>query len=502
MSKTAHDAPIGGLRQSAVKGAFITSLAQLAKVIVQFGSVIVLSRLLSPSDFGLLAMVAPIYGLALIFQDLGLSHATVQSPEVGPAQSNALFWLNVAMSLLLAVPLIFGAPMIGWFYGDDRVVGLTQGFAAVIVIGALGAQHTSLLNRSMRFSLLAALDALSALSGFLVAALLAATFHSYWALFAGAAVSVTTSVVGAWIGAGFVPGLPRWDPGAGRMVGLGAGITGYNIFTFVARNLDSVLIGRVWGDASLGLYDRANKFLMFPLLQINAPLARVMLPILARLRTDGERYRSAYLRAVNQLLLVTQPGIVFAIASADILIPILLGEKWRAAAPIFQWMGLAAVVQPFSLTMNWLFISQGKGRAFAWFGAFNAAICTVAFCAGLPWGPIGVAAAYSITQVLFRPPVVFWMVTRTGPVGLRDLYGVATMHGLASAVSFTTILVVRHMIVLDGIPTLALLLCLSYAVTALVVALRPSGRMALREGFSVVTALASPIMSGMSVGHI
>src|SRR5579863_4721233 len=114
MSNVAYDPPIGGLRQSAVKGAFVTSLAQLAKLIVQFGSVIALSRLLSPADFGCLAMVAPLYGLALIFQDLGLSHATVQSAQVTSAQNNALFWLNVAVSLSLAVPLAVGAPMVGW----------------------------------------------------------------------------------------------------------------------------------------------------------------------------------------------------------------------------------------------------------------------------------------------------------------------------------------------------------------------------------------------------
>ena len=365
MSNAAYDGPIDGLRHSAVKGAFVTSLAQVAKVIVQFGSVIVLSRLLSPADFGLLAMVAPLYGLALIFQDLGLGHATVQSAQVTPAQSNALFWLNIAVGLCLAVPLIFGAPMVGWFYGDERVVALTRGFAVVIVIGALGAQHSALLNRSMRFRFLAALDTTAAFAGFLGAALLAAIFHTYWALFAAAAISATVSVVGAWIGTGFVPGLPRRGSGAGQMVRLGAGITGFNVFTFIARNLDNVLIGRVWGDAPLGLYDRAYKFLLFPLLQINAPLARVMLPMLARLRTDGQRYRSAYLRAVNQLLLVTQPGIVFAIATADIFVPILLGEEWRAAAPIFQWMGLAALLQPISAATNWLFISQGRSRAFA-----------------------------------------------------------------------------------------------------------------------------------------
>ena len=139
-----------------------------------------------------------------------------------------------------------------------------------------------------------------------------------------------------------------------------------------------------------------------------------MLPTLARLRTDDPRYRSAYLQAVNQLLLVTQPGIVFAIATADIFVPILLGNDWRAAAPIFQWLGLAALLQPISVVTNWLFISQGRSKAYASWGAFNAAICAVAFCVGLPWGPIGVAAAYSISQVTVRSPVVLWMATWTG----------------------------------------------------------------------------------------
>jgi PST family polysaccharide transporter len=198
-----------------------------------------------------------------------------------------------------------------------------------------------------------------------------------------------------------------------------------------------------------------------------------------------------YLRAVNQLLLVTQPGIVFAIATADIFVPILLGEEWRAAAPIFRWMGLAALLQPISGTTNWLFISQGRSRAFAWWGAFNAIICTIAFCAGLPWGPIGVAAAYSISQVLLRSPVMWWMATRTGPVRLRDLWSIGTMHAVAGAASFAAIVVLRHAFTLDGIPALAFFLSVSYAVTVLVLALIPSGQRTLRESLSVVTVLAS-----------
>jgi polysaccharide transporter, PST family len=491
MSTPAYEGPSDGLRQRAVKGAFVTSLAQVTKVIVQFGSVIVLSRLLVPADFGLLAMVAPLYGLALIFQDLGLGHATVQSAQVTPAQSNALFWVNFAVSMGLAVPLMLGASLVAWFYGDDRVATLTRGFAVVIVIGALGAQHSALLQRSMRFRYLAALDTIATLAGVLGAVVLAAVFHTYWALFAATAISATVSGVGAWIGSGFAPGLPRRESSAKQMIRLGAGITGFHVFNFIARNLDNVLIGRVWGDAALGLYDRAYQFLLFPLLQIHAPLARVMLPTLARLRIDEPRYRSVYLQAVNQLLLVTQPGIVFAIATADIFVPILLGEEWRAAAPIFRWMGLAALLQPISATTNWLFISQGKTRDFTWFGAFNAVISSVAFCAGLPWGPIGVAAAYSISQFILRSPVMWWMATRTGPVRLRDLGSIGTIHALAGGVSFTAIVALRRTITIDGIPALAVFLGLSYTLTVLVLALIPSGRMALRESISIVTLIAS-----------
>ena len=264
-SDAAFDGPIDGLRQSAVKGAFFTSLAQVVRVAVQFGSVVVLSRLLTPADFGLLAMVLPLYGAALIFQDLGLSHATVQSAEVTHAQRDTLFWLNVALGLGMALPMAICAPAVGWFYGDPRVVALTRGFAAIIVVGALSAQHTALLNRHMQFRFLATLDVLSVLVGFLVAALLARITHSYWALFASYAICACVSTAGAWIGADFVPGLPRRKSGARDMVQLGAGITGYNLFAFVARNMDNILIGRVWGGALLGLYDRANKLLLFPL---------------------------------------------------------------------------------------------------------------------------------------------------------------------------------------------------------------------------------------------
>ena len=483
------DPPDEGLRKRVVRGAAVTYAAQAIRFLIQIVAVIVMSRLLVPADFGLLAMVTPVYGLALLFQDLGLTQATIQRPQITHAQVTTLFWINVAVSLGLALLLIMLSPAVGWFYGDDRTANLTRGFAAIIVLSAMAAQHLALINRAMRFGYLAVLDTVAYLLGFLGAVLLAVVLRNYWALFASPAIVTFVNVIGAWIGTGFVPSLPRWERDMREILRLGGGITGFNIFTFIARNLDNVLIGHAWGNTALGLYDRAYKLLLFPLQLMHSPLVRVMLPTLARLQHDADRYRIVYLRAVSQLLLVLQPGIVFTIATADTLVPTLLGKPWSGAAPIFVWLGLVALQQPVSVTTNWLFVSQGRSQAYLYWGAFNAATSTAAFFAGLPWGPIGVAAAYSITQVCPRMPVMWWMATRSGPVHLRDLYNVVAPHAAASAASFAAIIVLRHAATTDTIPGLASCLCTSYAVAFLVLALIPSGRMTLRESMSLVSSI-------------
>jgi polysaccharide transporter, PST family len=480
------DPPEEGLKDRVVRGAIVTYVAHAIRLSFQIVSVIVMSRLLVPADFGLIAMVTPIYGLALLFQDLGLTQATIQRGRITHAQITSLFWINVAVSLGLALLLILLAPVAGWFYGDQRAANLTRAFAAMVVISATAAQHVALINRVMRFRYLAVLDTVAFLLGFLGALFVAIMLRTYWALFALPAIASSVTTIGAWIGTGFVPSLPRREQGVQDLLRLGGGIAGFNVFTFLARNLDNVLIGHAWGDAALGLYDRAYKLLLFPLQQVHTPLARVMLPALARLQNDADRYRIVYLRALGQLLLVTQPGIIFTIATADTLVPTLLGKRWSGAVPIFLWLGLAALQQPISVTTNWLFISQGRSQAYFYWGAFNAVTSTAAFFAGLPWGPIGVAAAYSITQLCPRMPVMWWMATRSGPVHLRDLYKIIAPYAVASAASYGAIFALREAATLDTIPGLAACLCVSYMAALLVLMLTPFGRTTIRDGTTLV----------------
>src|SRR5690606_11395460 len=105
---------------------------------------------------------------------------------------------------------------------------------------------------------------------------------------------------------------------------------------------------------------RSYRLMMFPLQNINTPLSRVMLPILSRLHDEDARFRRSYLTALRAILILSTPGIAVAGATSDRLVPLLLGEQWAQAAPIFLWLSLAALVQPLSNTTGWLFIARGR----------------------------------------------------------------------------------------------------------------------------------------------
>lgn len=479
------EAPVGALKSRAVGGAAVTGAAQAVKVALQFLSVVVLARLLSPQDFGVFAMVMPITAFVMVFQDLGLSQAVISSREITRRQMSGLFWINLGVSTLLAAVLAACAPLLGLFYGEPKVVALTLALSATVVIAGLGAQHFALLARDMRFKPLAVIDVASNAGGLATALLIAWWRPSAWALFASTAASMSIGLACAWAFTGWRPGRPAPLGEVRAMLKIGGGVTTFNISNFFARNLDNVLIGRFAGAAQLGLYDRAYKLLLLPLQQINNPVGRVMTPVLSRLVGEPERYRQAYTRTAQQILLITVPGVLFLIFTADKLIPVLMGEEWKAAAPIFAWLGLAALHQPFSSTAGWLFISQQRAGQFARWGLFNAATCIAAFLAGLPWGAVGVAAAYALSDVFVRLPALWWYVGREGPVRTRQIWAIATPFILAGAVAAAALAGLRQ--VSSGHPLVDLVLAAgaSYlAVGAALLALA-DGRAVLKESLGL-----------------
>lgn len=471
------------------KGALAGVTTQIVRVATQAGSVIMLSRLLTPSDFGTYAMASPVLAFAVLFQDLGLGHATVQKDELTQHDLSSLFWVNLSIGALLALTQVLLSPLIALFYGDPDLAVLTSCMSLTLLLSGADVQHLSLLTRQMRFWTLAGLESAAALGGLLTSIVTAFFCHSYWAILAGSLASGVVLASGAWLSSGWLPSKPGSIKGARDMLNFGLGVTGFNFAEFLSRNTDGVLIGKVWGAASLGAYNRAYRLLLFPLQQVTNPMVRIMLPALSSLLKQPKRYRDAFRRAVLPAFLVVLPGVAFMIGSADTLVETLLGAQWRDVTPIFIGLSVAGLLQTTNSPANWLLLSQGRTREYMRWGIFSASTSVLAFAIGLPFGPIGVASAYSCSECL-RTPILWWLVGRSGPIRHRDVIRVVGPH-LAGAVASVAATCLLHrwleMRSVNAIADLVACFCMSYAISLLIVVLFPVSRGEIRRyvpGFS------------------
>jgi PST family polysaccharide transporter len=253
--------------------------------------------------------------------------------------------------------------------------------------------------------------------------------------------------------------------------------------TFFSRNLDNALIGKFWGPHQLGVYSRAYQMLLMPMQQINAPLAAVAVPTLSRLADNPERYRAAYLRILEKIVMITMPLGALMIASSDWIVLLLLGPQWRETGRIFMLLGIAAIIQPVSKTSWWLFSTQGRTRDLFHWGLIGGAIAVGSILIGLPWGATGVAASYAVSDLCIATPLLFWYVGRRGPIRAVDFYRTIAPSGIASLCSLAVLLACRPW--LETMPGLIAPLSVAFAITLtvsiLVLSALPAGRLALRN---------------------
>lgn len=475
----------------AAGGAIWMGASQAIKIATSIISAVVVARLLTPDDYGVIGMVGPVMTFLIMFQDLGFSQAVVQAKSVSTSQVNALFWACMGLSALIGLLLVGVSPWVAAFYHDPRVQPVIAWSAITVLIGGAALQHAALLTRSMRFRDLAIVEVCSAIAGLIVSIGGAMLLKNYWALWLGALGSALVQTIMLWM-------LQRWTPsrnilwsGMSQIFKFGGGVTGFNIVNYAVRNADTILIARFSSAAALGLYTQSYKLMMAPMLAINGPLGRVMMPILSRLNGQAERYRTAFLSVVTLLMLALTPGLAVVAAKSAIIVPFLLGQQWAAASPIFFWLSLTGLIQPLANATGWLFLSSGRtGAMFSW-GIVSAVITLVGFAVGIRWGAEGIAAALFWTALLRMPPLLIWCVRGT-PVSAFDLFRVI-------AEPLATTLIVFMVIVplfagLSPFWSLAASSILAYAVGVALTSVTPSGRAVLMRILGQTTRMLARLM--------
>lgn len=470
------------IKRRTVRGGALTVGSEVIKQAFWLVSTVVLARLLSPSDNGLIAMAVVLTGFINMFTDLGLSAATIQRAQINHQQASTLFWINVATSIGLALITAASAPLVAAFYGDPRLLPITLVLATGFVLGGLTVQHKALLKRQMRFNILIRIDIASAAFSTMMGIAAAFAGFGYWSLVVIKLSGAPIEIIATYLAVRWRPGRPVWGDSVRSLVVFGGNLTGYRIVNYLVRNVDNLLIGRFYGPLQLGLYAKAYALLLLPLQRINVPVGSVAIPTLSRLVDQPERYRQAYINIQSKVCLATMPLVAFMVATSDWLVLVLLGPQWVDAGTIFAWLGVSGLIEPFAFTTIWLFLTQNRTRQQFYWGLISSSLMISSMLVGLPWGPVGVAMSYGIVSLCIRMPILFWYVGREGHVLTRHLY--ASLWPFACIVSAVLLSIYGFRQLVGAINPLAGLIVagsITALMTLLVLVALPTGRTILHE---------------------
>jgi O-antigen/teichoic acid export membrane protein len=404
----------------AARGVIVTVGGQCLKIVLQVASVAVLARLLSPHDYGLLAMITAIIGVADIFRDFGLSSAAIQAKTLSVAQRNKLFWINTGMGALLALLTFLAAPLIADLYDQPQLVAMSRVLAVCFLLNGAATQYRADLNRRLKFTRLATADVSAPLVALVVAIGAALMGAGYWALVAQQITMVVVMLIVVVAGARWLPRRPRRGVPMDGMLRFGWNLAGSQLIGYVSNNIDSLIIGTRFGPSQLGLYNRAFQLLMTPLGQLRAPTTTVALPVLSKLNEDARRYTAYLSRGQLALGYSLIAGLGVVVGGAAPISAVFLGDQWTSVVPIMRLLAIAGIFQTLSYVGYWVYLSRGLTRDLFQYTIITSVIKAVCILTGSIWAVRGVATGYAIAPAIAWP-LSFWWLSRRSGIPVRGL---------------------------------------------------------------------------------
>lgn len=437
------------LKNSSIRSGLNSMTAEVITFVLNLGVTIVLARILMPEHFGMVSMVVSLTSFAERFKDLGLSTATVQRKDLNHELVSMLFWFNVSIGLLFMLAVAALSPVIAWFYHDPRLINITLIISTNFLFGGLTIQHQALMRRQMRFGSLAQLRIITSFLSAIAGVSLALTGFGYWALIWKELVRGAFNALGTWLFCRWLPGMPTRGTGVKSLLRFGRDITAFDAIFFFSRTVDQILIGKIWGAGSLGIYTRAQQLMSIPLNQLQYPVQSVAESSLSTLQCDRERYRAYYSKIVSLMAFTTMPLVVYLGLFSENIILFLFGDKWIESASIFRMLAIAGFIQPVMSTAGFVMVTSGFTRRYLRWGVMNALGIIMAFGVGVLWGPKGVAAGFVIFTYIFLIPLLRYGFRYT-PISPKLFFEAILLPAVTSILMGISLVILSHNVSLDS----------------------------------------------------
>lgn len=407
------------LKQTVFSGVFWRSGGQVINQIVQLVISVILARLLTPEDYGLVAMAGVFISFAALFGELGLSVALIQRKDITATHMDTVFWTTLGLGTVLAAAFWGISPWIAEFYGEpvlnDVVPILALGFA----LAPLGTVQRALLIRTMKLRALAIVTTGTTAASGILAISLALNGFGLWSL-------IWSALFGKLVDYFLLTRLSTWKPrrrfcfsALKDLWSFGANLTVNGVITFCVSASDRLLIGKFMGAHDVGIYNRAYAAMLAPFSQIVWVLTFVMFPVLSSIQEDQRRIRDIFLRALTVTSFVTAPMLVGLAIVAEPFIIIVFGSKWIDAVPILQLFCGLGLVQMVTQMIGPVMESQGRPNLMVKLSLVQGILSLVGVAVGLLLGRLEIIAlAVLLANLLMLWP---WLKLGGGLVGIGIL---------------------------------------------------------------------------------
>lgn len=394
--------------------------ARVAARILGLISTLVLARLLTPADFGLVAMATAVAAGLELLTLFGFDTALIQRKELAREHYDSAWTLNILIGAGLAAAMAVAAAPVARFYTEPRlemvmfVIGGKYIFEYAVNPGTVD------FRRKLSFRPDFVMQVAPKLAGILVTIPLAVWLHDFRALLVGMFLS---SIVKCGLSYLMHPHRPSWCLSEARgLFGFSRWLLLSNFLTFLRGRSADLIIGRALGPGSLGLYSVASEIGTLPSTEMVAPINRVLFPSYVLLAEDPERLRDAFRATLGLIALAVLPASFGIAAVADPLVRVMLGGKWLAAIPLIALLAIAGVGSVLQTNLGSVHNALGQPRMVALTGAIQVAfLVPTIFVATVHFGLEGLAWALVVYAFAIGLPVAYGVLFRTTPIRLTDV---------------------------------------------------------------------------------
>lgn len=389
------------LKHKTLQGLMYLGVGKGAGKLISFVNTLLLARLLSPEDYGLMAIVMVIVGFIGFFNEIGLGSAIKQRLDINQQQLNGCFTLALLISSLLYLALYFASPAIASYYEHEILTDILRFIALTFIIGAIATVPDALIARDMRFKMYAGIEFVMVLLQCIITLILAWLGYHVWALAWGFVASqlVKTSCILYF---------SHWRPSrfgnlheAADLMKFGATVTYSRITWYFYNNANTLIIGKILNPQQLGVYTMASTLAALPTSHITSMVIQIASPLFSKLQQDLSRLDNALNRLTSGIALIAFPIMTGMALTASELVPVLLGSNWLEVVFPLQILCIIGLFKSVDPLITQAFISIGKADITARYTSLCAVVIPISVYVGaLKGGLVGVAIGLVVSYPL------------------------------------------------------------------------------------------------------